>query len=196
MNLRLASGSVTPARPVEEQCLGVHMDQRDVVAVAEQASRPAPPRSARIRPWSTNTQVSCSPIASWISTAATALSTPPDRPQITLPVPTCSRMSAILASRKARHRPVAGAAADVPGEIGQQLAAVGRVHDLGVEHHRVEAPAPRRWRSRTARLRTWRRSRSPAQASRPGRRGSSTPGAVSPTCHSPSNSALSRDDRR
>jgi hypothetical protein len=31
-------------------------------------------------------QVSWSPIASWISTAATEESTPPDRPQITLPV--------------------------------------------------------------------------------------------------------------
>ena len=28
-------------------------------------------------------QVSCSPIASWISTAATAKSTPPDSPQMT-----------------------------------------------------------------------------------------------------------------
>jgi hypothetical protein len=30
--------------------------------------------------------VSWSPIASWISTAATALSTPPDNPQMTRPV--------------------------------------------------------------------------------------------------------------
>ena len=36
MNLRLASGSVTPGEPAEEQRLGVHVDQRDVVAVAEQ----------------------------------------------------------------------------------------------------------------------------------------------------------------
>ena len=40
----------------------------------------------------------------------------------------------------ARHRPVAGAAADVTDEIGEKLAAVGRVHDLGVEH---QAVAPR-----------------------------------------------------
>ncbi len=35
------------------------------------ARRPARPRPSRSRPWSTNTQVSWSPIASWISTAAT-----------------------------------------------------------------------------------------------------------------------------
>ena len=46
------------------------------------------PSPARIRPWSTKTQVSWSPIASWISTAATAESTPPERPQMTRPLPT------------------------------------------------------------------------------------------------------------
>ncbi len=40
-------------------------------------------------------QVSWSPIASWISTAATEESTPPDKPQITLPLPTCARMRSI-----------------------------------------------------------------------------------------------------
>ena len=53
---------------------------------------------SRIRPWSTKMQVSWSPIASWISTAATAESTPPESPQITLPRPTCSRMRAIASS--------------------------------------------------------------------------------------------------
>ena len=43
-------------------------------------------------------QVSCSPIASWISTAATAESTPPESPQITRPLPTWSRMRAIASS--------------------------------------------------------------------------------------------------
>ena len=37
------------------------------------------------------------------------------------------------------HRPIAGAAADVPREIGQQAPAVGGVHDFGMEHHRIEA---------------------------------------------------------
>jgi len=34
-------------------------------------------------------------MASWISLAATALSTPPDSPQITRPAPTCALMRAI-----------------------------------------------------------------------------------------------------
>ena len=38
---------------------------------------------------------------------------------------------------EARHRPVAGAAGHVAHEIGEQLAAVGRVHDLRVEHQAV-----------------------------------------------------------
>ncbi len=46
-------------------------------------------------------QVSWSPIASWISTAATEESTPPDRPQITLPLPTCVRIFSTIAARKA-----------------------------------------------------------------------------------------------
>ncbi len=54
----------------------------------ERGPPPRPPRPARIRPGSTKTQVSWSPIASWISTAATERSTPPERPQITRPLPT------------------------------------------------------------------------------------------------------------
>ena len=38
-----------------------------------------------------------------------------------------------------RHRPVAGQAADVADEIGEQFAAVRRVHDLGVKHQGEEA---------------------------------------------------------
>ena len=37
MNLRLASGSVTPGEPGQEALLGVDHDERDVVMVAEQA---------------------------------------------------------------------------------------------------------------------------------------------------------------
>ena len=38
------------------------------------------------------------------------------------------------------HRPVAGETADVAREIGDQLAAVGGMDHLGMEHHRIEAP--------------------------------------------------------
>ena len=47
----------------------------------------------RIMPWSTNTQVSRSPMALCMSSAATDESTPPDSPRIALASPTCSRIS-------------------------------------------------------------------------------------------------------
>jgi hypothetical protein len=64
----------------------------------------------RSNPWSTKTQVSWSPIASWIRTAATELSTPPDNPQMTFAV---ADLVADLADRflaVGAHRPVAGEA--------------------------------------------------------------------------------------
>ena len=85
-------------------------------------------------------QVSWSPIASWISTAATEESTPPDRPQMTLPLPDLVRGSRrSRCSRKAAMRPVAGAAATRCTKLASSCAPVGRVHDLGVELHAVEA---------------------------------------------------------
>jgi hypothetical protein len=47
---------------------------------------------------STNTHVSWSPTALWTSAAATAESTPPDRPQMTPSVPTWARMASTAAS--------------------------------------------------------------------------------------------------
>ena len=99
------------------------------------ASRPSRASPSRSRPWSTNTQVSCSPIASWISTAATAESTPPDSPQITRPLPTCARILSIASSLKARMVQSPLAAGDLAHEVAQQRRAVRRVHHLGVEHH-------------------------------------------------------------
>ena len=98
------------------------------------------PSFARIRPWSTNTQVSWSPIASWISTAATAESTPPERPQITRALADlgADRLARLAAER--RHRPVALEAGDAVDEIADQPRAVRRVDDFGVEHQAVVAP--------------------------------------------------------
>ena len=59
----------------------------------------------RIRPWSTNTQVSWSPIARWTSSAATAESTPPERPQI-------ARAVADLLADRARPAPRSTEAGD------------------------------------------------------------------------------------
>jgi hypothetical protein len=57
------------------------------------------PSSLRMRPWSTNTQVSWLPMASAMSAAATEESTPPDKASSTLPEPTFERIEAIAVSR-------------------------------------------------------------------------------------------------
>ncbi len=56
------------------------------------------PSLRRSRPWSTNTQVSRSPIARWTISAATALSTPPERPQMARASPTWARMRSTCSS--------------------------------------------------------------------------------------------------
>ena len=71
-----------------------------------------------------------------------------------------------------RHRPVAGAAADVVREVPEDLEAALGVHDLGVEQQRVERRARRRPSPRPARWRSSRRPRSPAARPRRSRRGS------------------------
>jgi hypothetical protein len=55
------------------------------------------------------------------------------------PLPTCSRISAILASRNSAivQSP---ASRRRGGRNWRAAAAVGRVHDLGMEHQAVEAP--------------------------------------------------------
>ena len=85
-------------------------------------------------------QVNWSPIASCNSAAATAESTPPERPQTTLPL---THLAADFVDRLAaeqRHRPVAAAARYSVREIAEQLGALRRVHDLGMEQH-AEKPA-------------------------------------------------------
>ena len=88
---------------------------------------------------STKTQVSWSPIASWIRTAATEELTPPERPQITRSRPTSARMSRDRLVAVGRHRPVAGEAGEV-GEVLQELGAVDGVVHLRVELDSVEPP--------------------------------------------------------
>ena len=136
--LALLLGVVDAGERVEEQLLGVHMHQRDVVAVAEQRDHLLGLRPSRSRPWSTNTQVSWSPIASWISTAATAESTPPERPQITLPLPTWRADFLDRLVLEGAHGPVAGEPGDLAHEIAQQRRAMRRVHDLEMELGGVE----------------------------------------------------------
>ena len=97
------------------------------------------PSPARIRPWSTKTQVSWSPIASWISTAATAESTPPDRPQMTRPLPTWRLIASRASARKAAIVQSLFIPATLWTKLRISLRAVGRVDDLGMEHQAVVA---------------------------------------------------------
>ena len=80
-------------------------------------------------------QVSWSPIASWISTAATARSTPPDSPQMTRPLPTCARIFAISLERKCAMVQSPAKPAILCTKLAISLRAVRRVHHLGVELH-------------------------------------------------------------
>ena len=91
----------------------------------------------RINPWSTKTHESWSPTASCKSTAATAESTPPESPQITRALADPRADAGDLLGAERGHCPVALEACDLLQEVRDQLRAVGRVDDLGVEHGRV-----------------------------------------------------------
>ncbi len=83
-------------------------------------------------------QVSWSPIASCRRAAVTAELTPPERPQTTRPPPTLVADARDRLGAEGRHRPRAGAAADMLREVAQQPAALRRVRDLRVKHDAVE----------------------------------------------------------
>ena len=98
MALRLASGSLTPASFSRKAARSSAVTSFAPVEATKSFSTCS--RSpARSRPWSTKTQVRRSPMARCTSAAATAESTPPDRPQIARPSsPTCARTSAMSCS--------------------------------------------------------------------------------------------------
>ncbi len=107
--LRLASGSVTP-RSFSRKRSSASTATSGTLKVSRKVLTTCSPSSFRIRPWSTNTHVSWSPTARCTSSAATEESTPPERPQITLPSPTCSRIrrtcsSTIEAADQVRSQP-------------------------------------------------------------------------------------------
>ena len=77
-------------------------------------------------------------MASWISTAATALSTPPDSPQITRPLPTWARILAISLDRKCAMLQSPGSPAMRRTKLPISAAPARRVRHLGVELHGVE----------------------------------------------------------
>ena len=137
MVLRFNSGSVTPASSPRKSFRRIHVHQRDVVVVPEQVDHGGGLVPCAALPWSTNTQVSWSPIASWISTAATAESTPPERPQITRPLPTWARIFSIASSRKARMVQSPVRPATLRTKLRISLAPSGVCTTSGVEHQPV-----------------------------------------------------------
>ena len=80
MILRLRSGSVTPLSLSRKRSLASTATS-GMPNVPEKVSTTRSASRMRIMPWSTNTQVSRSPMALCMSSAATEESTPPDRPQ-------------------------------------------------------------------------------------------------------------------
>ena len=91
MILRLFSGSVTPESfPRKRASASTRTKWMSHLAKAASTSSPS---FLRIRPWSTNTQVSWFPTASASRAAATEESTPPESASSTFPLPTFARMS-------------------------------------------------------------------------------------------------------
>ena len=141
MMRRFCSGSSTPASRSRNRserrrrCRAIPSCPAKTVSIRSRSP-------ARSRPVSTKTHLSRSPIARWISAAATDESTPPDKPISTR----SSRADAganlgELGLDEARHRPVAGLAADLEHEVAQHLRAARRMHDLGMELDAAQRPS-------------------------------------------------------
>ena len=173
MIIRLRSGSSTPAsrsRKRSRASTWISLMPRPSRNVSTTCSA-SPLRS---RPWSTSTQVSWSPIASWTSAAAVAESTPPERPQMTPPEPTCVADPLDLLVDHRGGRPVLLAARDLAEEALEDRLPVRRVDDLGVELDAVERRARRPRRRRPASPGSRRARRSRAAPRRRSRGGSSS----------------------
>ena len=179
MILRFFSGSVTPASRARKRDAASTTTSGSCIRLRNRSSTWAASCS-RSRPLSTKMQVSRSPIALCTSSAATVESTPPDRPQTTRPSPTSALDAGHGFVDERRHRPVAAAAADVEGEVPQQVGAVLRVHDFGVEQQAVEPAIAVLDGDDRRRRAAWRRPRSPAARRRPSRRGWPRPSASAP----------------
>ena len=95
---------------------------------------------ARMRPVSTNTQVSWSPTALWTRAAATAESTPPDRAHSTRSLPTWARTAATCCSMIETWVQRRGDPADVVQEPLEEVGPPVGVDHLGVELDPVDLP--------------------------------------------------------
>jgi hypothetical protein len=146
-------------------------------ASARTGARICSASSSRMTPLSTKMHVRRSPIARWMSTAATLESTPPLSPQ-TRGRPPPARGSSPSPRRRTTHRPVTGAAADAVREVAQDVGAVVRVRDLGVKEQRVQ-PASSAAMAATGALGWWRSHET--RAARPGRSRRGSPTRAGPT---------------
>ena len=97
MTLRLVSGSLMPSSFPRKRS-SASTATSGTWKPSRKAATTCSPSFFRMSPWSTKMQVSWSPTARWTSIAATLESTPPDRPQMTRPSPTCARMRATCSS--------------------------------------------------------------------------------------------------
>ncbi len=97
MIFRFCSGSDTPARASRKRFSASTTFSFAPVAATKSFST-CSVSPLRISPWSTYTQVSWEPMAFCTRAAATAESTPPERPQMARLSPTCSRIRAICSS--------------------------------------------------------------------------------------------------
>ena len=97
MILRFSSGSLTPASASRKRFwASTTCSETPVAATKSRSTCSASP--LRSRPWSTNTQVSRSPIARCTRAAATAESTPPESPQMARRSPIWVRIASICSS--------------------------------------------------------------------------------------------------
>ena len=164
--LRLASGSLSPDRRSRKRS-SASTATSGTLKWSRKAAITWSPSFLRISPWSTNTHVSRSPTARCTSRAATDESTPPDSPADHAPITDlgADRRDLLVDDRGGLQ---SRAAAHVLEEGGEDLLAVRRVHDLGVELDAVQArarhPPPRRPATRSTR----RAAEKPGGASYPG----------------------------
>ena len=121
---------VDALEPREEPLLRLHVHERHVEVAAERLDDLLRLVRAQ-KPWSTKTHVSWSPTALWTSSAATAESTPPERPQMTRSRADLGADPLDLLLDHGGGRPRGRRAGDVVEEVLEQVLAVRRVHDLG-----------------------------------------------------------------
>jgi hypothetical protein len=187
MNLRLASGSVTPARPFRNSALGVDVDQRDVVVAAEQADdllRLAQPHQAVID--EDAGQLLADRLVD--QHGGNRAVDPAGQAADHLAVTHLLADFGDLGLAELGHGPVAVRPQTWRTKFFSSLRAIGRVDHFGVELHGVDArfivgdDGEGRAGAGRDGAEAGGRARSPC------RRGSSRPGGFSPSAHRPSNS--------